>query len=1304
VATEVGRAYVTLEARIKDLESGLARANASVNAFATHADRSSSQVSSKFAQMGATMSAIGKKMTTRVTLPIVGLGAAGMKMSNDFGKSMAKIQGLVGVAANDVRKLETGVKRMSAQYGVSASESADAMFFITSAGLRGADAMNVLEASSKASIAGLGETKTIADLVTSAVNAYGTETLSASSATDILTAAVREGKLEATELAGSMGRVLPVASGMGVGLEEVGAAFAALSRTGTGAAEASTQIRGILFSLLKPSGDANKQLQELGLSAGGLRKQIREKGLLDTLRTLTESFGDNEEAQGRVFGNVRALSGLMDLFGGSVATTEKIFRSMANTTGATDAAFAAVAQTAGYKMQKAFNDAKLALMEFGAIVAPFVANIASGFARVAQAINALPGPIKNVVAAFATLLAVAGPVLLVGGKMVTMFSKFGGAAAKVGAGAMGLKTGTAAVAGFGGAAGGAATKVGLFARMLPFAANPLGALTLAVGAGVAALFLFRERASSGERALEGLAEVATTARTQIAMLDEQFKTTLASIDLVKGATDKSSAAQKNYERATNAVTAAINNGRRAGESKAQFESRLASLQATAATAQANVAKTQAMTTGEIMRALPAVAKLTDAGKEEVRIQQERVQKAKLMTSALNMAGKTESEQMQIRANLSEATADLQLAELSRKDALREGLRAQRDMHAAVKNSTMSDSDKRTVLDILNRSMNRTQRELKGISSTPGIVKIEAETATSTLNGIFGRLGELAGKVVTSTVRVVEEVVRKFTGGKKPPATGGGFRGGFVRPAGFATGGVVNGPNGRDRVPAMLTAGEVVLTKRQQSMVNGGMSIRDAISRTGGLMLNKGGGFKFRKQKKGETNDAYKKAKAAAKKQWVEQGASTLEAEFGKATAAFTSLGLAKFDEDARARMKEVERTFVGTGAVIGKTFGSIDDSLANDLKSIERDFKGTFTVMGQTSVGGFRVFEKASRAAWREFGKQQRTAQNQLAATFDALTPAEARLKSLQDEASQGDLTSNLQEAREQFAEASKWGDPKAVADARKQLAEAERAVAISELQKTAEEQRAQREQERQTAQDDFDADWEERRAALSDTLSDEQAMLQQQLDDKLAARRTAAETERTLLQQQLDDTLARQQAADDMARVQREHQLQDEAAMFMRKRNLYRGNHNSILASIRTFTRKMEISGKNIGAALSNGLVDAGIVIKARSAELAKIIADYLKTASPTKKGPMSDLDKWWDGFAPALLEGMDASKIEGAVALATSPGSMGSKPGAAGGGGLTINMTVTDQTFAGMSREQADRVARDIKAALDRQVTFAL
>ena len=173
--------------------------------------------------------------------------------------------------------------------------------------------MKVLEAATKASAIGLGEVKTVADAVTSAVNAYGQANLSAEKATDVLTAAVREGKLEADSLAQSMGKVLPVSSQLGVGFEEVGAALAAMSRTGTEAAMATTSLRGILSALLNPSSQAEKELYNFGLSAEGLREQLKEQGLLSVLKTLTDRFGDNQEAAGKVFGNVRALTGVLDL-------------------------------------------------------------------------------------------------------------------------------------------------------------------------------------------------------------------------------------------------------------------------------------------------------------------------------------------------------------------------------------------------------------------------------------------------------------------------------------------------------------------------------------------------------------------------------------------------------------------------------------------------------------------------------------------------------------------------------------------------------------------------------------------------------------------------------------------------------------------------------------------------------------------------------------------------------------------------------------------------------------------------------
>ena len=96
--------------------------------------------------------------------------------------------------------------------------------------------MDILKESAKSSAAGLGETKVIADLLTSVMNAYGKENISAARANDILVATVREGKAEADLLAQSMGLVLPISSAMGASFEDVGAATAAMTRTGTKAA------------------------------------------------------------------------------------------------------------------------------------------------------------------------------------------------------------------------------------------------------------------------------------------------------------------------------------------------------------------------------------------------------------------------------------------------------------------------------------------------------------------------------------------------------------------------------------------------------------------------------------------------------------------------------------------------------------------------------------------------------------------------------------------------------------------------------------------------------------------------------------------------------------------------------------------------------------------------------------------------------------------------------------------------------------------------------------------------------------
>ena len=400
----------------------LQRAQRELDALKAQTDTLSTRMAAlggQFQTAGRSISRVGSSMTRSVTLPIVGAGVAAVRTAQDFETSFAQIEGLVGVTGDDLDRLRDAAVELGPAFGASAGEAAEALFFITSAGLRGSDAIEALESSLKASAAGLGDVATIADLTTSVMNAYGSDTMDAAKATDILTAAVREGKLAPDELAGSMGMVLPIASAMGVNFNEVGAAFAAMSRTGTNAATAGTQLRQILSSLLKPTAGAEKALGEMGLSSEELRQQIRDEGLLSVLETLTDAFEGNEQGAEDVFGNIRALSGVMDLMGANAEDTRQIFDNMADSTGILDEAFDVTANTSAFQMQQAMAELKLVFQELGVILLPFVRDMVEGFRELVQRFKDLSPEQKEQAVRFLAIAAAIGPVILIAGKLIT---------------------------------------------------------------------------------------------------------------------------------------------------------------------------------------------------------------------------------------------------------------------------------------------------------------------------------------------------------------------------------------------------------------------------------------------------------------------------------------------------------------------------------------------------------------------------------------------------------------------------------------------------------------------------------------------------------------------------------------------------------------------------------------------------------------------------------------------------------------------------------------------------------------------
>ena len=405
---------VKLSANTAAYKKGMSEATAATKDF-------ESKSGANLQQLGTKMSAVGSSMTRSVTLPLIALGAGAVKLSMDFDASMSKIVALVGIAGGEVDGMKDAVLELAGETATAPKELADALFVLTSAGLRGDDALSALEMSAKASAAGLGETNDIARAVAGAMNAYGPGALDAARATDILTATARAGNFETSQLAGALGRVLPFAKQAQASFEDVGGAVALLTRTNGNATESITQVQALMRAFVVPTAEAAKALDAVGLSAEDVRNSIGENGLVPTLQMLDEKLGGNREQLGRLLGSSEAASAAFQILDADAQTIADTFGVTASAAGMTDEAFTTMSETGAFKTKQAFEDVKIALIQVGEIIGPLVADVAGGISSIVDAFSKLPQGAQVAVVAFLGILAAVGPLLTIGGKILISF-------------------------------------------------------------------------------------------------------------------------------------------------------------------------------------------------------------------------------------------------------------------------------------------------------------------------------------------------------------------------------------------------------------------------------------------------------------------------------------------------------------------------------------------------------------------------------------------------------------------------------------------------------------------------------------------------------------------------------------------------------------------------------------------------------------------------------------------------------------------------------------------------------------------
>lgn len=142
--------------------------------------------------------------------------------------------------------------------GVGVNEIANSIYEAVGAGFEDLTmATNMAEVAAKAARASGSSALVVMDGLTSVMNAYGHEAYTAQEVSDVLFQTFNFGKASIDELAGSVYDVVPVAAGLGISFNEVGASLALLTSTGIKAHVATTQLRQAFNELGRTGSKAN---------------------------------------------------------------------------------------------------------------------------------------------------------------------------------------------------------------------------------------------------------------------------------------------------------------------------------------------------------------------------------------------------------------------------------------------------------------------------------------------------------------------------------------------------------------------------------------------------------------------------------------------------------------------------------------------------------------------------------------------------------------------------------------------------------------------------------------------------------------------------------------------------------------------------------------------------------------------------------------------------------------------------------------------------------------------------------------
>jgi len=280
VASEL---LVRINADTGNLERGLSSADKQVSGFAKSAGALGGVATAAFVGLGAAAVGLG-----------AGFGAS-ISAASSFEATLSQVGAVSGATKGELAGLSALALQMGADTSFSAGEAAQAMAELAKGGIAVGDMASVLPGTlNLAAAGGLGLAQA-ATIATDTMSIFSKQGVSMDQVANAFAGAANISSISVQDMAESMKYVGPVASSMGISLEDTSAAIALLGANGLKGSQAGTGLRTMLVSLASPSKEAAGLMKDLGINmfdSGGKIKDMA--GISGELKTALAGMTDQQ--------------------------------------------------------------------------------------------------------------------------------------------------------------------------------------------------------------------------------------------------------------------------------------------------------------------------------------------------------------------------------------------------------------------------------------------------------------------------------------------------------------------------------------------------------------------------------------------------------------------------------------------------------------------------------------------------------------------------------------------------------------------------------------------------------------------------------------------------------------------------------------------------------------------------------------------------------------------------------------------------------------------------------------------------